>query len=531
MRRAGDHFSGDLFGPWDYLGQKRKQMLEKGWAGLFRRQVLRHLPVGAVAGCFDGVMGRPTKDLYVALGVILLQQVHDTSDVATVHAVAFDISWQYALDIRQEQQAFFSERTIRNYRRLIMDRGLDAVLFRQITDHLIKVFGVDTGKQRIDSTALRSRMRKLGRLGTFTETIEVFLRQLAKAFPAEHKQLDAQLAQRYVDGGKRMCFGLAGRPSEAQRHLQQAAEDLLFLVRRFAGMEAAKLKGYGLLKRILAEHCEVQAEEGQEKLVLKEMSQISGDSLQNPSDPDATYNGHKGAGFLMQVMETYGTQPPAEGQKDKPDLITHVSVNAMTRHDAEALVPALADTAERGIAPQEALGDTHYGVGDNPQKAAERGVELISPAQPPKAYKQGKLSLENFVLDGQGLVVNCPAGCKPISVSATEKNYQALFDARVCEACPLRANCPVQQPREVEGPTMRLQYDRPRLEMFGRRMQEKTEQFTGRYRWRAGAEGTMSRLKYQMGLAWLRVRGLAAVTYKAFMAALGLNILRCAAAA
>jgi hypothetical protein len=302
-------------------------------------------------------------------------------------------------------------------------------------------------------------------------------------------------------------------------------------VRRFAGTAAAQLKGYELLERVLAEHCDIRPEEGGEKVLVKETSEVSGDSLQNPSDPDATYNAHKGAGYLMQVMETYSTQEPAGGQENKPDLITHVSVNAMTRHDAEALLPALADTAARGMAPKEALGDTHYGVGDNPQKAAERGVELISPAQPPKAYKQGKLSLEDFCLDEQGLVVSCPGGHRPVSVSATEKNYQALFEASACQRCPLRANCPVQKPRNSEARTMRLQYDRPRLQMFQRRMQEKTEQFTDRYRWRAGAEGTMSRLKHQMGLAWLRVRGLAAVTYKAFMAALGLNILRCAAGA
>jgi hypothetical protein len=39
----------------------------------------------------------------------------------------------------------------------------------------------------------------------------------------------------------------------------------------------------------------------------------------------------------------------------------------------------------------------------------------------------------------------------------------------------------------------------------------------------------MSRLKYQMGLASLRVRGLASVSYRTFLRALGLNIRRIAA--
>ena len=87
----------------------------------------------------------------------------------------------------------------------------------------------------------------------------------------------------------------------------------------------------------------------------------------------------------------------------------------MTRHDSEALEPALEDTAARGIAPGQVLGDTHYGPQDNRQMAAARGVELISPAQPPVGSQQEppRLSLEQFVLDNKGQVTQCPAGHAP----------------------------------------------------------------------------------------------------------------------
>ena len=51
------------------------------------------------------------------------------------------------------------------------------------------------------------------------------------------------------------------------------------------------------------------------------------------------------------------------------------------------------------------------------------------------------------------------------------------------------------------------------------------------YRWRAGIEATMSRLKYQMNLAHLRIRGMPAMRYVVNLRALGLNIRRCAAIA
>ncbi len=49
------------------------------------------------------------------------------------------------------------------------------------------------------------------------------------------------------------------------------------------------------------------------------------------------------------------------------------------------------------------------------------------------------------------------------------------------------------------------------------------------YRWRAGIEATMARLKHQMKLASLRIRGTPAMRYAVNMRALGLNIRRCAA--
>jgi len=556
MRKYGDHYTADLYDPWHFLDPARRSALEKGWAGLFKTEVLLHLPVTRIGVHFSARMGAPTKDLFVALGALILQQIHDLPDAQTVEAVAFNIAWQYALDIRQNTDANISERTIRNYRALLIEHGLDAVLFQTVTDRLIRAFKVDPTRQRLDSTVLRSAMRHLGRLGTFTETIERFLRQLARRFPEQYQTIDPAVRERYADGGKRLCFGLAScKPSEARRRLNEAAQDLLDLVDRFAATEAAELKEYKLLARLLAEQCEVSGRGGGRKLTLKEQKDVGGKSLQNPSDPDATFNSHKGQGYMMQVMETYTETPDDDDDGDDgngsaapaapaateasqqqqepppPDLITYVAVNGMTDYDGDALVPALEQTARRGIAPEQLLGDTHYGTAANPALAAERGVELISPAQPGKGSTQGKPQLEDFELDAtSGHVTCCPAGHAPRSVSSTEKNYQARFDAEVCLACPLRAGCPVQRPRPTDAAATRLQYDKPRLEMYHRRKREQDAAFKQRYRWRAGIEGTMSRLKHVLGMAALRVRGYAAVRYEAFMGALGLNILRCAAA-
>jgi len=535
MLTIRDHHSGDLFDPWDHLGDKRRRLLDRSWAAVFREHLLSHLPVAELAAHFSRELGRPTKDLHAVVGALILQQLHDTTDAETVEAVALNLAWQYALDIRAESDAYLCERTLRNYRQLLIERGLDQVLFRSLTDRLIKAIGVDTTKQRLDSTALRSAMRGLTRLGIVVEAISKFLRELRRLHPALHSRVDPEAVRKYVDREGDGCFACT-KPSESKRRLPEAAADLLVLVTRFRDSAAAELESYRILARVLAEQCEVIADpEVGPRVRVKEPDEMTCDVVLNPAEPDATYNKHRGVGYLVQVMETYSPDPATEPDDPsgggapapaKPDLITHVAVGPMNVHDGAALEPALADTEARGIKPREVLGDSHYGSEENLKEAATRGVEVVAPAMPAKGSKQGNLTLEDFALDARGHVTRCPGGRAPLSTSEGEERIQAVFDQAACAACPLRAACPAAAVGRKER---RFQYTRDRVRHRARRLGDRTEAFRDRYRWRSGIEGTMSRLKYQMRLASLRVRGRASVAYRTFLRALGLNIHRVAA--
>ena len=91
-----DRRTGDLFDHWSELGDKRRHLLERSWAGIFRNHLLDELPVDELRRHLDDRLGRPSKDLHVVIGVLLLQQLHDLSDAATVEALAFNMPWTYA---------------------------------------------------------------------------------------------------------------------------------------------------------------------------------------------------------------------------------------------------------------------------------------------------------------------------------------------------------------------------------------------------------------------------------------------------
>lgn len=85
-----DHKTGYIFDPWKYLGPKRRKLLEESWAGVFRQYILNELPVERISSYFSPNEGRPSKESYTALGVCLLQQMHDLTDEETVHQLAFN---------------------------------------------------------------------------------------------------------------------------------------------------------------------------------------------------------------------------------------------------------------------------------------------------------------------------------------------------------------------------------------------------------------------------------------------------------
>jgi len=566
--------------PFHFWGPRRWRLIEREWPGLFRDLVLPQLPVAKIAARFDPRMGRPTKELHAVLGALILQQMLDLTTEETVREFAFDERWHYALNLREDGDAekYVSERTLRNYHRALLELDLAPVLFATITDALLKAFKVDTRKQRLDSTHIQSNMRRLGRIRLFGETIHKFLRELKRKHRERFKQLDEGLLERHLREGEGDWFGRT-KPSQAERTLKKLAKDLLLLVLLFKDDEkVSRMASYRLLARLLEEQCEViesdDEGEGEARVEVKPPQEVKADSLQNPSDPDATYDRHKGKGYQVQIMETY--QPAAPSNDDNansansndsahdtdsgndsdtntnsdndgdkvahdcdtkrvPNLITHVAVEPAHHYDGEALQPALESTCARGCCPEELEADTHYGSDENVEIAKKLGVELIAPAA--GTPSEERFSLADFEVDStSGEIVACPEGEKPVAVETRtnsrtgERTYIAIFDLDVCMSCPSHERCPKQWPEQLQSNRVEVIYTTKQLRLAARRRFEKTRAFREKYRWRAGIEATASQYKAQTGAGRLRVRGLPAVTLAEFLKALGLNILRCAAA-
>jgi hypothetical protein len=530
MIRINDHKQQDLFDPWHFLSPKRRRLLNESWPGLFREHLLCELPVDQLRPFLREDFGAPSKELYTLLGVLLLQQMMDLTDTKALEQLSFNIQWHYALNITEESDSakYISEKTLWHWRQILIQQQLDQLIFDQISTKLAKVFNVKTGLQRIDSTHIKSNMRRLGRIGIFSHTIFKFLTNLKRHHQDLFATLNAALVDRYATKKALKAFSMV-KPSASTKTLAQVSADLYELVEQFKGQRAViGMHSYKLMQRVLAEQCSVQSDDGNPRVVVKKPTDVPTDSLQNPSDPDAAYSGHKGQGYQVQVMETFTRREDDSQEKPRLNLITHVAVEKANAQDTDALMPAIEASEQRGIKPDMVLADTLYGSDENAQKAKGAGVDLVAPVKDGdngSAYTGMRLC--DFTFDASGRAVCCPVGRRPENVRYKKKTkrFTARFDRGRCRSCPQVDACPIKPGKKYYY----LWYSEKNYRLSRRRQFEASDEFVDLYRWRAGVEATMSQYKRLTGVKRLRVMGLKAVRFCAALKAAGLNILRAAA--
>lgn len=520
MFHTKNHKQLNIFDPWSHLGPKRRKIMDNSWAGLFRKEILTELPVDALREYYHDSDGRPTKELSSMVGLMILQQMHDLTDEEAVEQFCFNVKWHYALDITKDSDAYsyVSLKSLWTMRYQLTEMGLHEVLFDTVAQKLAKVFKVGFANQRIDSIHIQSNMRHLGRISLFVRTIKKFLLNLKRHHTGLLDTLDVDLTTRYLQKKEEAVFALV-KPARAHATLDQLAKDVFFLVERFSSVQSVnEMSSFKLLVRLFQEQCIVEEHDGEKLPVARPNRDVSSDSLQNPSDPDAGYSGHKGKGYQVQLMETYDP----DSSEDSLSLITHVDVESADRSDANALLPAIESTTESNMAPVEILADSLYGGDDNCQRAKkEHGVDVISPAM---GRTGNGLSLDDFALDASGHIVACPEGHSPVRVSH-KKRFSAAFNGSDCRGCPQREQCPVKPGKKAAY----LRYSKKEVRLSRRRIQEHTAEFKDKYRFRAGVEATMSEYDRRTGVKNLRVRGLKAVSFAAVLKAIGVNIRRAAA--
>jgi hypothetical protein len=497
-----------LFQPCLTLPDRLVKKLAASWAEVFRNDVLVHIPEDAFAHLYCDDNGRPNFPIALLVGLSLIKELRNYTDAQLFEAFHFDLLVHHALGIASGEVTM-AERTMYNFRARAAGDAAVLQVFEDLTDRMISALSLCTEVQRLDSTQVSSNMVHLSRLQLFVQTMERFV---AKLTAEQVAVLPEVIQERYVE---RAGYFADTTGANSRRRLGQAAQDLAVLVDHFAAdVQVRDLPAYGLLVRLFGDQCEIQTDNGERVAILKDPSEIASDSLQAPSDPDATYSHHKGKGYQVQLAETCHPANPVE-------LITHVAVEGAHESDHNALLPCIEATQQRDIGPDQLLADTSYSSGDNLVAAADKGVDLVAPT--PGTVDPDNLSLADFAFEDDGMdIARCPEGHRPLQQGPNRKGDHQIvrFDAATCQACECAGACPAGK----NHATVRFSINDYALAMS--RVRQQTDAFKQSYKLRSGIEATNAALKTAHGFAKLWARGKARVTFAVLMKALALNFKR-----
>ena len=494
MRNIDDPRQERLFDPFQGLFPPiARRILDNGWQGTFRLVILESLPVAKLSEHFHPSLGAPTKELYSMAGLVFLADFHGWTSQPAIEAYMFHTDVQFALNV--EPGVEVCTRTFERYQELFREDDLAALTFKNVTETLVKKLEQDVSLQRLDSTHVFSHMATFGRTKLMAVAIKRFLVQVNRHDPQVYAALPEPLRLRY-ELAQSQLFGDATDVEARQRSRQEAAEDLLWVIEHFADQPTMTgRQSYKALQTIFSQQCEVV----RGKVTVR--AKTGGNCMQNQSDPDATYDGHKGPGYQVQIAETCSSE-------NEVQLITAALPRTACEPDEAAAVPILEQQEKANLLPEAMLADTLYTNDENVQAAAEFGVEMIGPVpgRAPESNAEA-LTVDDFAVDERtGFVEACPAGHQSLSCTYDEKTGKTKLEmaAGACAACPFRNQCPIVNTEEGR---YFLEYTDKQRRLAARRREQETDVFKQRYAMRSGIESTNSGLKNRLGLGRLRVRG------------------------
>jgi hypothetical protein len=240
-----------------------------------------------------------------------------------------------------------------------------------------------------------------------------------------------------------------------------------------------------------------QTEKVEEKIELKPAKEMAPDSLQNPTDPDATYRikcNNDYIGYVANVAETFD---------DKNRIITHYDLQQNTYSDK-----AFAEDIINKVVKQEEkttilVDGAYYSEGVS-KKAEANKINFVPTNLVGRSLDSENTGYEKFKIDEEKNEVNkCPMNHAPTDSKYKKQVYRAHFSKDLCTSCPHRPQCPVSERKKqflFEVSETKLYRSILKAEMGTKQYQEIASK-------RAGVEGIPSTLRRQYNIDSLPVRG------------------------
>ena len=466
------------------LTERERKYLMNSWAETFSRKIFPFIKEDRFSLLYsDNPASRPNNPVNVYFGLLILREIFNQSDEEALNSLMFDIRYQHALHTTSFKEQPISKNSLTNFRAAVyrynQEHGVD--LIQEEIEAQAKTFSkllkIDGKTIRMDSLSVSSSCRKLSRLEIIYSTVLRLIKLIDKntTLPEYFKP--------YLDESHYNDTIYRSRDKDLNTKIKKVLKDGVRLYSIYRkDKEIRKTREFKLLARMLKEQ-------------KRPSKHISPNSLQNPTDPDATYRKKgkkKHIGYTANIIEKFD---------DNNRMITGYDLQKNTYSDQKFAKDTISKlpVEKDGVT---ALVDGAYFSEEINNKAKARGIKMI----PTNLTGGGKNNNgDKFEIDEkEHLVKKCPSGHKPMNSKFKEGSYGAHFDKKHCKYCPFCKDCPVvEQKKSYLFKVSEKTLHRSRLiTKMG------TSEYQKLARKRAGIEAIPSILRRRYKIDHLPVRGL-----------------------
>ena len=480
----------------NFLTERENGILKNSWATAFSKYIFPFINEKRFAVLYSSTAAsRPNTPVNVVVGALLLKEMFGSTDDELLEQILFDVRYQVALNTTSDTEQPVSDRTLSRFRERLynyeVETGIDIMKqeVESLAGKFVKMLKINPQMKRMDSVMVSSSCKKMARL----EILYTCVSNMVKAInnTGEAGILTKNL-MRYLNKGDENNTLYRTPGEQVGTELERVAADAVGLL-ELCGEAYEDLKEYQLLKRVVKE----QTIDENGKIKVKPKAEITTDSLQNPSDEDATFRekaGEKHKGYVGNFVETFD---------ENGAIITSFDYQQNTHSDiafCKEVIEELGKQEETVIL----IADGAYGSMETAHLAEENNIELITTALIGKAPDE---LLADFSIDETTKTINsCPAGYKPDDCKYKEDTdtYRAHFDKTTCQNCPYHDRCGVV----FQKKTALVRVSSKTIQRAAYLKKLSTEEYQTVKNKRNGVEGIPSILRRRYGVDHMPVRGL-----------------------
>lgn len=378
----------------------------------------------------DHEASRPTTPANYIVGALLIKEMFGLTDDETVEMLICDLRAQYALHSTSLAEQPISDRTFSRFRERLynyeQETGEDILKdeMKSISETFCQYLNINGSLKRMDSLMIAAHCKSMSRLEIIYTCVSNCVKLLKET---GNELLIPEEMKHYLEADDLNQVIYYAKGEDVEPRLEKAINEAKQMKEIMEDDEWHTFSQYQLLIRVLNEQTNKDGS-------VKDKKEIKADSLQNPSDPDATFRhkaGKNHKGYVGNLVESIG-----EGGAGQ---ITDFSYDPNTHSDQEYSREYIENNSDETM-----ISDGAYGSVELQEAAKQKNIRLVTTAL---AGKEVDPVMAEYEFNEEGTaVIKCPMGNVPIGNSYYENTgmIRVSFKKSDCQHCPFRQNCKVK---------------------------------------------------------------------------------------